>query len=70
MQSASGDVSLNAVQFSYPDGSAVLRGLTLRLRAGRSTALVGGSGCGKSTALQLLARVYEPDAGTIVSIPA
>lgn len=57
------------VEFGYPGRAAVLRGLSLRVPAGATVALVGHSGCGKSTLLQLLLRDYDPQRGTIVSIP-
>jgi len=42
-----------------------LNGLTLHVRQGQTVALVGSSGCGKSTVIQLLQRFYNPSAGTI-----
>uniref|UniRef100_A0A2A4JNZ2 ABC transporter domain-containing protein n=1 Tax=Heliothis virescens TaxID=7102 RepID=A0A2A4JNZ2_HELVI len=64
--SATGDVKFSNITFGYPTRSgAVLRGLSLRVRAGETVALVGGSGCGKSTLLQLLLRSYDPDSGDI-----
>lgn len=64
----SGDVELRAVAFEYPSrqGAAVLRGVDLRLPRGKTTALVGRSGAGKTTISQLLARFYEPSAGQIL----
>lgn len=63
----SGDVCLEDVHFSYPLRSDVeiLNGLNLRLKCGTVTALVGSSGAGKSTIVQLLARFYEPSRGCI-----
>ncbi|XP_037084784.1 ATP-dependent translocase ABCB1-like [Pollicipes pollicipes] len=63
----SGHVALDNVTFSYPTrrGATVLRGLNFSFAAGRTVALVGASGCGKSTVLQLLLRFYEPDSGTV-----
>ncbi|XP_024532879.1 ABC transporter B family member 28 [Selaginella moellendorffii] len=63
----SGDVVLEDVHFSYPmrPDVAVLRGISLRLKQGTVTALVGSSGAGKSTIVQLLARFYEPSKGRI-----
>ena len=63
----SGDVTLEDVYFAYPGrtDSDVLRGVNLTLRRGKTTALVGSSGAGKSTVTQLLCRFYEPDAGSI-----
>ncbi|CAB3235155.1 unnamed protein product [Arctia plantaginis] len=64
---ASGSFSLNEVEFSYPTRKKhrVLRGINLRVESGKTVALVGSSGCGKSTILQLMQRFYDPDSGTI-----
>ncbi|KAL1357499.1 hypothetical protein AAHE18_05G259400 [Arachis hypogaea] len=63
----SGDVCLEDVYFSYPlrPDVEILRGLNLKLNCGTVTALVGSSGAGKSTIVQLLARFYEPARGCI-----
>ncbi|WP_099899293.1 ABC transporter ATP-binding protein [Streptomyces sp. TLI_171] len=50
---------------SVPDGVPVLEGLSLRLAAGETLALVGASGSGKSTVAQLVPRFYDPTAGSI-----
>ncbi|CAH1642178.1 unnamed protein product [Spodoptera littoralis] len=62
-----GDITFENLYFNYPSRPdvKVLRGLSLRVRAGESVVLVGASGCGKSTLLQLLQRLYEPDSGHI-----
>ncbi|CAM0905767.1 unnamed protein product [Alopecurus aequalis] len=63
----SGDIHLEDVHFSYPLRSdvEVLNGLDLIIECGKVTALVGSSGAGKSTVVQLLARYYEPTQGRI-----
>ncbi|KAA3470499.1 ABC transporter B family member 28 isoform X1 [Gossypium australe] len=63
----SGDVALEDVHFSYPlrPDVEILNGLNLTLKCGTVTALVGSSGSGKSTIVQLLARFYEPTRGRI-----
>ncbi|KAK9994410.1 hypothetical protein SO802_024113 [Lithocarpus litseifolius] len=63
----SGDVCLEDVHFSYPlrPDVEILKGLNLTLKCGTVTALVGSSGAGKSTIVQLLARFYEPTSGRI-----
>jgi ABC-type multidrug transport system fused ATPase/permease subunit len=43
----------------------VLSGLNLRIKKGETVALVGSSGCGKSTCIQLIQRFYDPDRGSI-----
>ncbi|MFD6436313.1 ABC transporter ATP-binding protein [Streptomyces venezuelae] len=62
------DIAFESVDFTYP-GTAepVLRGLDLTIPAGTSVALVGANGCGKTTLIKLLARLYEPDAGRIAA---
>ncbi|EIW79967.1 hypothetical protein CONPUDRAFT_126411 [Coniophora puteana RWD-64-598 SS2] len=62
-----GDLVFDAVEFSYPTNptETVLRSLSMRIRDGECVALVGGSGCGKSTVAALLQRLYEPTGGAI-----
>ncbi|CAB3225446.1 unnamed protein product [Arctia plantaginis] len=64
---ATGNFSLKGVEFSYPTRKRqkVLRGIDLKMEAGKTVALVGSSGCGKSTILQLIQRFYDPDEGAI-----
>lgn len=59
-------IELRNVSFSYRPGELVLRGLSFVAEPGRVTAIVGSSGCGKSTVLSLLLRFYEVDAGAIL----
>jgi ATP-binding cassette subfamily B (MDR/TAP) protein 1 len=61
-----GHVQLKNVHFSYPGRSAVvLDDLTLDIPAGSFVALVGHSGCGKSTVISLASRLYHPTSGSI-----
>lgn len=46
----------------------VLRRLNLGVKSGETLALVGSSGCGKSTSVALIERFYNPEAGSIVSL--
>uniref|UniRef100_A0A8C6G3C2 ATP binding cassette subfamily B member 1 n=1 Tax=Moschus moschiferus TaxID=68415 RepID=A0A8C6G3C2_MOSMO len=64
-----GNVAFNEVVFNYPTRPdiPVLRGLSLEVKKGQTLALVGSSGCGKSTVVQLLERFYDPLAGTVVN---
>jgi ATP-binding cassette subfamily B protein len=60
-------ISLSGVTFSYPGGdSPVLEDVTVYLPAGSVVALVGDNGAGKTTLVKLLARMYEPTAGSIL----
>ncbi len=60
-----GDVRLEGVQFGHEGGRPVLDGLDLHVAVGESVALVGATGSGKSTIAGLLARLYDPDAGSV-----
>lgn len=62
-----GDVAFEDVAFAYPERSdvPVLAHFSLRVARGESVALVGASGCGKSTVAALLQRLYEPGAGRV-----
>nr|WP_027695894.1 ABC transporter ATP-binding protein [Vibrio litoralis] len=59
------DIKINNVCFAYNDESQVLDHLSLTIPAGKKVALVGASGGGKSTLIQLLIGVYQPQSGTI-----
>ena len=58
------DIALDAVSLSYGDAT-VLTGLNLQAEAGKTTALVGASGAGKSTIFNLLTRLVDPQSGTV-----
>src|SRR3954469_12473143 len=60
-----GHVELRGVSFAYAGGEPVLRGVDLDVPAGRTIAIVGGTGSGKSTLVSLLPRLYDPDAGSV-----
>lgn len=62
-------VRFNGLRFRYPTRPdvEVLQGLTLEVTPGETVALVGASGCGKSTTVQLVERFYDPEDGTVVS---
>ncbi len=62
---SAGKVTLEDVSFSYPDGTRALEHVSLTLEPGATTALVGPSGGGKSTILNLVPRLYDPDAGAV-----
>jgi len=62
-----GNVALTDAQFSYPTRQdvQVLKRLSLAISAGQKVALVGQSGCGKSTVIQLIQRFYDLDSGIL-----
>ena len=64
-----GTIQLRSVRFRYPtrQNVKVLRGLTLSIQKGQKLALVGSSGCGKSTVVSLLERFYDAEDGEVVS---
>ncbi|MEV4617951.1 ABC transporter ATP-binding protein [Asanoa sp. NPDC049573] len=61
-----GEVRFDDVRFSYPGSSVpVLRGITLTVRPGETLAVVGTTGCGKTTLVSLVPRLYDVTAGRI-----
>ena len=60
-----GDVSLEKVWFAYTDEQYVLKGIDLHIKAGETVALVGATGAGKSSIINLLNRFYEINKGEI-----
>jgi ABC-type bacteriocin/lantibiotic exporter with double-glycine peptidase domain len=58
-------VRIQDVRFAYPDGTEVLRGVSLKLEPGERVSLVGESGAGKSTLVALLCGLYDPQHGVI-----
>lgn len=64
IKSGNYDVEFDNVTFSYGNGN-VLENISFRADMGHMTAIVGHSGCGKSTVLQLIARFYENQGGTV-----
>jgi ATP-binding cassette subfamily B protein len=65
LQQVRGHVRFDGVRFSYGTGPEVLHGIDLDVQPGTTVALVGHTGAGKSTIAKLLARFYDPTAGTI-----
>ncbi|KAK4281052.1 hypothetical protein QN277_012592 [Acacia crassicarpa] len=67
LESVSGEVEFEHVQFAYPSRatSIILNEFNLKIPAGKTVALVGGSGSGKSTVISLLQRFYDPLVGEI-----
>ncbi len=61
-----GEIRLDDVSFSYRDEEQVLTDLNVVFPAGKMTALVGASGGGKSTVLNLIMRLYDPDKGRVL----
>lgn len=66
IQKLTGDVVLEDVEFEYVPGKPVLRGINLHARPGETVAIVGPTGSGKTTIIQLLTRFYDATAGRIL----
>jgi ATP-binding cassette, subfamily B, bacterial MsbA len=67
LQRAQGSVELQAVTLAYPgQDRPALRSVSLRIAAGETVALVGGSGGGKTSIMHLLPRFYDPTSGRIL----
>ena len=60
-----GEFRISNVDFTYPNGTKALHDIDMQIESGKITALVGLSGAGKSTVLNLLVRFYDPDCGKI-----
>ena len=60
-----GNFELSGVDFTYPNGTKALHDIDMRIESSKITALVGLSGAGKSTVLNLLVKFYSPDCGSI-----
>ncbi|KAK7282237.1 hypothetical protein RIF29_10865 [Crotalaria pallida] len=68
LENVDGDIELQHVSFRYPTRPdiQIFKDLCLRIPAGKTIALVGESGCGKSTVISLLERFYNPDSGQVL----
>ncbi len=60
-----GEIEFKKVHFSYVDNEEVLKGISFKVEPGETVAIVGATGAGKSTIINLLNRFYEIDSGTI-----
>ena len=60
-----GSIQFNDVHFSYVKGETVLKGISFEIKAGETIAIVGATGAGKSTIINLINRFYEIDSGQI-----
>nr|CAG4646105.1 EOG090X02PU [Macrothrix elegans] len=59
-------INFNNVNFHYGENNAILKGLTFHVPYGKTVAIIGGSGSGKSTIVRLLYRFFEPQKGQIL----
>uniref|UniRef100_A0A914NYY9 Uncharacterized protein n=1 Tax=Panagrolaimus davidi TaxID=227884 RepID=A0A914NYY9_9BILA len=67
LKNVKGDITFDNIHFSYPSRPTIkiLNGVSFAVKSGQKVALVGHSGCGKSTTIGLLMRFYEPSKGSI-----
>ncbi len=61
-----GEIEFEEVNFNYPDGTAALKNINLKIEAGKTVALVGLSGSGKSTMINLIPRFYDVTSGDVL----
>ena len=66
LERAEGRVALNEVEFSYDPDRPLIEGLNLDVSAGKKIAIVGPTGCGKTTIINLLMRFYDVKSGSIL----
>lgn len=66
LESGPGAVALDKVSFAYGNGEEVLKSVQVTFQPGKTTALVGPSGGGKSTLLNLILRLYDPTEGAVM----
>ncbi len=60
-----GEISFNNITFSYDQKTQILHNITLKIKQGETVALVGTTGAGKTSLVNLLLRFYEPQSGTV-----
>ena len=65
LEKAQGNVRLEDVNFSYVPDKELIRGFNLEVQPGQRVAIVGPTGCGKTTVINLLMRFYDVDSGSI-----
>ncbi|KAB1154171.1 ABC transporter ATP-binding protein [Tenacibaculum aiptasiae] len=64
-ESLEGNINFKDVRFSYIKGEEILKGISFNVKKGDTVAIVGATGAGKSTIINLINRFYEIDSGTI-----
>lgn len=65
LENAHGEVAIHDLSFSYDKDKRLIEHMNLAVKAGQRIAIVGPTGCGKTTLINLLMRFYEPDSGKI-----
>ncbi|MEG0338750.1 MAG: ABC transporter ATP-binding protein [Oscillospiraceae bacterium] len=65
LSDVTGNININNVEFSYNSKNPIIKNINLKVKAGEKIAIVGPTGCGKTTLINLLMRFYEVDSGNI-----
>lgn len=65
MDNMRGDIELKNVTFSYDKNKTILKNVSLKVEGGRMLGIVGRSGAGKTTLVNMISRLYDPDEGEI-----
>lgn len=65
-QPSSGTIELKNVHFAYSADQPILKGISFKIESGKTVALVGGTGAGKTTVLSLIPRFYDPTSGEVI----
>ncbi len=60
-----GEIEFRDLNFAYPDGTPVLKDINLKIERGKTLAIVGGTGSGKSTLVNLIPRIRQAERGTV-----
>lgn len=63
--SRNSDIEFKNIKFQYVEGKPIFKDITFNISSGKKIAIVGGSGCGKTTVVRLLYRFFEPQSGAI-----
>lgn len=66
LENYSGKITFNNIDFSYNEGNKVLNDVSFEILPNQTTAFVGESGCGKTTIISLICKLYDVDSGTIL----
>ena len=65
LENVKGNIEIDNVYFSYVKSNPLIQGFSLSVKNGKRVAIIGPTGCGKTTLINLLMRFYDPDSGTI-----
>lgn len=61
-----GEIEFRNISFAYDEKNKILDKMTFKIKPGETVAFVGKTGCGKSTILKMINRLYDPDSGTVL----